>query len=92
MCPFAAKSETLASIYSFNGTGSLIWQLLESPQTVEELSAGLAREYAVEHEQAQKDVAQFVGEMLSVGLVDVCKPPAMIAESQAQAEWQSAAR
>jgi Coenzyme PQQ synthesis protein D (PqqD) len=90
--PIRGKVGDLASIYSFNGTGTLIWQLLESPRTAEELSAGVAREYAVEHEQARKDVAQFVGEMLSVGLVEICQAPAMIAESQKQAEWQSATR
>jgi hypothetical protein len=90
--PIRGKVGDLASIYSFNGTGTLIWRLLETPRSVEELATGVAREYAVEHEQAQKDVAEFVGEMLSVGLLEVCQPPVVIADSQAHAEWQSAAR
>ncbi|MBZ5689562.1 MAG: PqqD family protein [Acidobacteriia bacterium] len=32
--PVRARVGDLASIYSFNGTGSLIWKLLESPKTV----------------------------------------------------------
>jgi len=35
--PIRAKVGDLASIYSFNGTGSLIWKLLESAKTVEQL-------------------------------------------------------
>jgi hypothetical protein len=73
--PIRAKVGDLASIYSFNGTGTLIWKLLETPKTVTELVTGVLQEYDVETEQAERDVAEFVGEMKSVGLVEV--PAAM---------------
>jgi hypothetical protein len=73
--PVRAKVGDLASIYRFNGTGTLIWKLLESPRTVQELASAVAEEYAVEAEQAERDVMEFVGEMKSVGLVEV--PAAM---------------
>ena len=60
----------LASIYSFNGTGTLIWKLLESPRTVSELATEVADEYSVELAQAERDVNEFVSEMKSVGLVE----------------------
>ncbi len=41
--PVRAKVGDLASIYSFNGTGSLVWKLLESPRTVAQLAAAVAR-------------------------------------------------
>lgn len=69
--PVRAKVGDLASIYSFNGTGSLIWKLLESPRTVSEIAVVVAREYDVDPAQAQHDVTDFVGEMKSVGLVEV---------------------
>jgi hypothetical protein len=69
--PIRAKVGDLASIYSFNGTGSLIWKLLESPRTVAELAAAVAQAYEVEPAQAEQDVASFVSEMKSVGLVEV---------------------
>jgi hypothetical protein len=74
--PVRAKVGDLASIYSFNGTGSLIWKLLESPRTVAQLAAAVAQEYEVEPAQAEQDVADFVSEMKSVGLVEV---PALVA-------------
>lgn len=74
--PIRAKVGDLASIYSFNGTGTLIWKLLDTPKTVAELATAVQQEYDVESEQAKRDVAEFVGEMKSVGLIEV---PAAIA-------------
>ena len=69
--PIRGKVGDLASIYRLNGTGSLIWRLLESPRTIGELAAAVAREFEVTPEMASRDVQVFVGEMKSVGLVEV---------------------
>jgi hypothetical protein len=74
--PIRGKVGDLASIYSFNGTGTLVWKLLESPKTVAQLAASVAKEYEVDSAQAERDVASFVGEMKAVGLVEV---PASVA-------------
>jgi hypothetical protein len=73
--PVRARVGDLASIYSFNGTGTLIWKLLETPKTVTELATAVAQEYQVESERAECDVAEFVSEMKAAGLVEV--PAAM---------------
>jgi hypothetical protein len=78
--PVRGKVGDLASIYQFNGTGSLIWQLLEAPRTVNELANAVAREYEVEPAQAEHDVAKFVEEMKAVGLVEVPADVAMAGE------------
>ena len=78
--PVRAKVGDLASIYSFNGTGSLIWKLLESPRTVQQLAAEVAQQYEVDPVQAERDVTDFVGEMKAVGLVDVPASVAMAAD------------
>ena len=69
--PVRGKVGDLASIYSFNGTGTLIWQLLDTPRTLAELIDAVEHEYAVAHEKAQNDVKQFLNDMLSVELVAV---------------------
>ena len=69
--PIRGKVGDLGSIYSFNGTGTLIWRLLESPKTVAELAASVAHEYEVEPAQAESDVESFVREMKAVGLVEM---------------------
>jgi hypothetical protein len=75
--PIRAKVGDLASIYSFNGTGSLIWKCLQSPRTVTELAAAVSKEYDVELTQAERDVTDFVNELTAVGLVEVPVPVAM---------------
>lgn len=73
--PVRAKVGDLASIYSFNGTGTLIWKLLETPKSVTQLATAVAQEYEVEADRVERDVMEFVAEMKAVGLVDV--PAAM---------------
>ena len=75
--PIRGKVGDLASIYSFNGTGTLIWKLLETPKTVKQLAEAIANEYDVVEDHAERDVAAFVGEMKAVGLVDVARSMAM---------------
>ena len=69
--PIRAKVGDLASIYSFNGTGSLIWKLLESPKTFAQLAGAVAQEYDIDAQQAERDVTEFVNELKVVGLVEV---------------------
>lgn len=73
--PVRAKVGDLASIYSFNGTGTLIWKLLESPHSATELAAAVARTYDIDPARAESDVMDFVGELTAAGLVEV--PAAM---------------
>jgi hypothetical protein len=69
--PVRGKVGDLASIYSFNQTGSLIWQSLESPRGFAELVGIVEQEYAVLHDQARCDVKQFLHDMLLADLVQV---------------------
>jgi hypothetical protein len=75
--PVRGKVGDLASIYSFNGTGTLIWKLLETPQTISGLVEAVTQEYDVTLEQATLDVKQFVDEMLVAGLAEVPQVVAM---------------
>jgi hypothetical protein len=77
--PVRGKVGDLASIYSFNISGSLIWQLLDSPRSLADLIEAVERTYDVAPEQAQKDVTRFLNDMRSVGLVDACPAVATIA-------------
>ena len=91
--PVRGKVGDLASIYSFNQTGSLIWQLLENPKGLADLIGAVEQEYDVTHEQARRDVTQFLQDTLAVGLVEVsaavdCK--AMDSGAHAQSEMQAA--
>jgi len=83
--PVRARVGDLASIYGFNGTGTLIWTMLETPRTLEQIAAALVRAYEVEAERAARDAAEFVEEMKAVGLVEVrlIQAPASVAMAAA---------
>jgi hypothetical protein len=91
--PVRGKVGDLASIYSFNQTGSLIWQLLENPKGLADLIGAVEQEYDVAHEQARRDVTQFLQDTLAVGLVEVSAAvdyAAMDSAGHAQSELQAA--
>jgi len=83
--PVCASVGDLASIYTFNGTGALIWKLLETPRTLEEIAAAVVRAYEVDPARAERDVTEFVGEMKAVGLVEIpqVQAPASVAMAAA---------
>jgi hypothetical protein len=90
--PVRGKVGDLASIYSFNQTGSLIWQLLETPKGLADLINAVEQEYDVAPDQARLDVTQFLQDTLAVGLVEVSAAVdyvAMNSAGQAQSELQA---
>jgi hypothetical protein len=71
--PVRGKVGDLASIYSFNETGSLIWKLLDTPRAVGELVGAVAEEYQVDTEKVRQDVLRFLSEMRAVGLIEIAQ-------------------
>ena len=68
--PIRGHVGDLASIYSFNPTGSLIWKMLEEKTSIPQLVDGVAHEYGMETAHVEGDVRKFVDEMISAGLVE----------------------
>src|SRR5256885_13011365 len=67
--PIRGKVGDLASIYSFNEAGSVLWATLEQPSSLEELASALCRRFEVEWDDAQRDADAFVRDMQAVGLL-----------------------
>lgn len=86
--PVRDRAGDLASIYSLNSTGSLIWKLLESPRTLTQLAMAFAQEFEVEPEMVLPDVADFLNEMMAVGMVELS---ASVMMAEAEGSWSSAA-
>ncbi len=59
------KSEYLCS----NESGKLLWELLATGATFEDLNAALIREYGIDEELARSDVRAFVDELEARSLV-----------------------
>lgn len=73
--PVRGKVGDLASIYSFNETGSLIWKILDTPRTFPEVVSAVAEEYDEDAERVRPDVRRFLGEMQAASLVEVSERP-----------------
>lgn len=59
----------LDSVYTFNGVGRSLWQLLENAHSIRELAGWLATNYQVEPQQALVDVESYLAELQEVGLI-----------------------
>jgi len=70
--PVRGKVGDLASIYSFNETGSMIWKILEKPRAVAEVVSEVAEAYEVDAERVQQDAMRFLSDMQAAGLIEVC--------------------
>jgi hypothetical protein len=81
--PVRGKVGDLASIYSFNETGSLIWKLLDTPRTVGEVVGAVAGAYELDTEQVRQDVMRFLGDALGAGLIEAC--PSEVRSSEIRA-------
>jgi hypothetical protein len=60
----------LASIYSLNEVASAIWQCVQTPRKAEDIVSTLENEFAADPQQIGRDVAVFLEEMSSAGLIN----------------------
>lgn len=52
-----------------NETGAVIWELLETPKTIEQLVASLLAQFEVDASQATAEVDAFIQQALQKGMV-----------------------
>ena len=57
--------------FQLNEVGSRIWELLETPRTVEELATQLHKEFEVSPQQLRTDLVAFLQRLLELDLVEV---------------------
>ena len=58
--------------YNLGETGGRIWELLDTPTTVEALLKTLTSEYDVTSEQCEADITPFLCQMVEKGLLIIC--------------------
>lgn len=57
--------------YGLNDVGSRLWAMIERPVAVRHLCDRLSSEYSVGPELCQKEVTQFLSELLEHGIVEI---------------------
>lgn len=62
--------------HALNGVGTVVWEQLAQPSTLEELTRRLCARFAVASHECQRDVAVFVEALQARGLVTHADHPA----------------
>ena len=73
--PVRAGVGDLASVYSFNEVGTIIWQALASPTSLEGLVDLIEGEFQENRDQVLQDVVPFLSDMRSAGLIAIANAP-----------------
>ena len=69
----ALLSVTRGEYYGVEGPAALIWELLASEMSIEEICGEVMKSYDVSEEQCLPDTIAFVSDLLSERLVRVCE-------------------
>lgn len=69
LVPVRSASGAMGEIFALNDPAALIWQALAQPQTTHDLCALVVAEYEVEPAEAQRDVAELLGQFVEAALV-----------------------
>jgi hypothetical protein len=79
-CPLGEESAILnvdSSIYyGLDAVGTLVWNLLRQPRSIDELRDAVLREYEVEAERCERDLLDLLAKMREEGLIEVRAAPA----------------
>jgi Coenzyme PQQ synthesis protein D (PqqD) len=67
--PICSGVGDMEAVYTFNGPGAQLWDLLEQRLSAEELAAWLIRNFEVAPEVARADVQTFVDDLKQTGLL-----------------------
>jgi len=68
--PIRSGVGDLDSIYTFNGTGTVLWQMLEAGESVDVLSRYLQQEFGISEDQANADLEAFLLELAEENLTE----------------------
>ncbi len=59
------------AIFTFNETGTALWNLIEASCSAEEMREFLRKEYGLTVEQATADTERFIADLAAAGLIEV---------------------
>lgn len=57
--------------YGLNAVGTVIWEMIQQPQSVEALYSAVLNQYNVEPETCKRDVLRLIEEMQVAGLLEI---------------------
>lgn len=69
LVPIHQNVADMNCIYTLNEVGATVWEALESPTSIPQLEELVLQTYEAELPQVQKDVAEFLNDLLSIQAV-----------------------
>ena len=57
--------------YGLDAVGTFVWSLIQEPRTMEQITAAVLEEYAVEPERCRQDLRDLFSEMAERSLIDI---------------------
>ncbi|HSJ52456.1 MAG TPA: PqqD family protein [Anaerolineae bacterium] len=70
LVPITRRVADLDAVYTLDGIGPRLWELLDGQRTVGELIALVVDEYEVGASEAEADVLQFMAQLESMGAIE----------------------
>jgi len=62
--------DKIGSFYGLNETGRLIWNLLDTPKSLQEVTTALTEGYDVSFDQCYTDIAPFITTLIEKGVLE----------------------
>jgi len=69
--PIRRGAAEMDSIFTFNDSGTALWNMVEANRSSTEMSEYLQREYGLSAEQAMADTQAFLADLAAAGLIEV---------------------
>lgn len=69
LVPVGAAAAQFAGMVTVNDTSAYLWELLETEQTLETLTAALVARYDIDEETARRDVEKVLTSLTEVGAI-----------------------
>jgi hypothetical protein len=70
LVPIRGRLADLQELFVLSETGRSIWERLDGRHSLDDLVAGVVREFEVEAEQARSDALAFIGQLEEAGLIE----------------------
>ncbi len=69
LVPIRGQLADMQRIFALNPVAQYIWEHLNGEQTLEEIRSGLIESFEIEEERAERDLHEFIDELLEADLI-----------------------
>lgn len=69
LVPVRASTGAMSEIFALNETAALVWNALAQAQSIDDLSALMTHEFAIEVSQAQADIAELLDLLIEAQVI-----------------------